>query len=129
MALVETGRAADAAAQAGELSEKAPLAQAAVALAPAQPADALALVDQLTRESDKAEALAALAVATDDPAVFDRALAMAAAARVRGDALAPARASLALARSLMDRPGGEANALAALSQAYELASKVSVKYK
>jgi hypothetical protein len=129
MALAEIGRSADAAARAGSLSEKSPLVNVVAALVPSQPADALALVDRLSRESDKAEALVSVALATGDPAIFDRALSMVAAARVRGDALAPARASLALARALMEEPGGKANALAALEQAYNLAAKVSVKYK
>jgi hypothetical protein len=129
MALAAAGEAGEAAAQADQLSEKAALVPVIAALAPAQPDEALALVDQLTREADKAEALRGLAPATGEQALFERALGMAAAARVRGDALAPARATLDLARACLDRPGGEAQALAALAQAHELASKVSVKRK
>jgi hypothetical protein len=96
---------------------------------PADPNELLTLAEGLPREADKAEVLRAAAVATGDAALFDRALKMAAAARVRGDALAPARASLALARDWLAKGGSTGQIKAALAQAYELASKISVKYK
>jgi len=55
------------------------------------------------------------------------ALAMAFAARVRGDPLAPAEASLALAQAML--PVNQAMARAAFAQAFEVAQKIAVKYK
>ena len=65
-------------------------------------------------------------------ALVDRSLAyrtwnLALAARVRGDALAPAEASLALARAF--NPIDMAKAEAAFAQAYEVAERISTKYK
>jgi hypothetical protein len=129
LALTGVGQPTPAASEATSLAEPSPLVGVMAALAPTEPSRALSLVDRLTRESDKADALRSLAEATGDQATFDRALAMAGAARVRGDPLAPARASLELARTFARRPGGEANAAAALAQAYDLVSAIGVKYK
>lgn len=92
-------------------------------------AEALTVIDKLATEADKAEALRTLAVRTGDAEIFERALKMAAAARVRGDSLAPSRASLALARALLEKGGSPQQIEAALAQAYDLTVKISVKYK
>jgi hypothetical protein len=79
----------------------------------------------LPTEAEKAEVLRFIAASTGAQADFDAALAMALAARVRGDALAPAEASLALARQVKDR----AQAERAFAQAFDAAQKITVKYK
>ena len=79
----------------------------------------------LPTEAEKAEVLRFIAAATGAQADFDAALAMALAARVRGDPLAPAEASLALARQVKDR----AQAERAFAQAFDAAQKINVKYK
>jgi hypothetical protein len=107
------------------LGDSYPLIELAAALAQEDPQAALALVEQMTRESDKAAALRAIAAATNDPALFEQALGMALAARVRGDALAPAQASLDLANALW--PIDPAQAESALRQAYEAAQRISTK--
>lgn len=105
------------------------LAGAPAAQLPADTAEALAAIDQMETEAEKAEALRSLAVRTGAQDVFERALRMAAAARVRGDPLAASRASLALAQALMDKGGSAERVKAALAQAYDLTLKISVKYK
>ncbi|MCX6030921.1 MAG: hypothetical protein NT169_16695 [Chloroflexi bacterium] len=107
------------------LKDTYPLRGLAVALAQSDPNAALALVEKMEREADKAEPLRAVAAATGDAAFFDRALSMALAARVRGDALAPAEASLALARQAKVKAEIER----ALTQALDAAQKITVKYK
>jgi hypothetical protein len=84
------------------------------------------LLDTLETEVDKAEVLRFIAATTGEREDFDRALAMAEAARVRGDALAPAEASLGLALAMVDVNRDMANE--AFAQGYELASKISVKF-
>jgi len=125
MALTALGQYTDAAALAGELKETYPLLPLAKALAKVDPQTALALVDEMLREADKAEALRSLAVATRDPAIFKRALDMALAARVRNDALAPAQASLNLADAFAAID--PALAQQALVQAHEIAQRISTK--
>ncbi len=110
-----------------ELSDTYPLRALAVAWAKTDPQAALAVVDMMDREVDKAEALRAIAVDTGDDDLFERALGMALAARVRGDALAPVEASLALAKAF--HPANQAKAEAAFVQAYEAAQRISTKYK
>ena len=110
-----------------ELSDTYPLRALAVAWAESDPQAALAVVDKMDREADKAQALRAVAAVTDDQAIFERALSLALAARVRGDPLAPAEASLALAQTL--NPTNRDRAEVALAQAYEVAQRISVKYK
>lgn len=112
---------------AGELSDTYPLRALAVAWAETDPQSALAVVDAMNREADKAEALRAIAVAIGDDPTFERALGMALAARVRGDTLAPAEASLALAQVFY--PIDKAKAEAAFSQAYDTAQRISIIYK
>jgi hypothetical protein len=112
---------------AGELGDTYPLRALAVGWSEVDPQSALAVVDMMDREADKAEALRAIAVATQDDAIFERALGMALAARLSGDALAPAEASLALARAFY--PTEEAKAEVAFAQAYDVAQRVSTKYK
>lgn len=89
------------------------------------PQAALALVDGMTREADKAVALRAFAVASGDQALIEQAQGMALAARVRGDALAPALASLDLAQALWPLDATKAEAL--LQQAYEAAQRIAIK--
>jgi hypothetical protein len=64
-------------------------------------------------------------MASANAELFDRALGMALAARVRGDTLSPVETSLALARSFsgIDRT----QATTALKQALETAQRISIK--
>jgi hypothetical protein len=118
----------EAALEAAEgLSDTYPLRALAVAWADTDPQAALVVVDMMDREVDRAEALRAVAIATGDDDVFERALGMALAARVRGDALAPAEASLDLARDF--EQFDVAKAEAAFEQAYEAALGITTKYK
>jgi hypothetical protein len=112
---------------AGELGDTYPLRALAVAWAKSDPQAALHVVDLMDREVDKAEALRAIAAAGGDSAIFEQALAMALAARVRGDTLAPAQASLALAEAVL--PADQGQAAAAFAQAYDIAQRISTKYK
>jgi hypothetical protein len=125
-ALTALGQYQAALAEADNLSDTYPLRALAVALAKHDAEAALALVDKMDREADKADALRAIAAATGDPDTFDQALAMALAARVSGDALAPVEASLALAQTFqaIDKSRAEA----AFAQAYEIAQTIMVKY-
>jgi hypothetical protein len=125
MALTALGRYAEAEALTGELKETYPLVGLAQALAQVDPPKALALVEGMQREADKAEALRVLAALSRDPALFERALGMALAARVRNDALAPARVSLDLANAFLEID--PALAQQALAQAYEIAQRISIK--
>ncbi len=109
------------------LSDTYPLRALAVAWAESDPQKALAVVDLMDREVDKAEALRAIAVATGDEATFERALNLALAARVSGDALAPAEASLVLGKAFNAIDATRAEA--AFAQAYEVAERISTKYK
>jgi hypothetical protein len=109
------------------LSDAYPLVNLAVAMAGSDPQSAVAVVDMMTREADKAEAMRAIAVATGDEDHFERALNLALAARVRGAELAPAEASLKLARAF--NPADVAKADAAFNQAYEIAGQISTRYK
>lgn len=133
-ALTALGQYRAASEAAGELSDTYPLRALAMTWAETDPQAALALVDEMDREVDKAAALRAIAAATGDDAIFERALSMALAARVRGDALAPAEASLALAKAFSqtgpdDNSTNQDKAGAALAQAYEVAKQISIKYK
>jgi hypothetical protein len=110
---------------AGELGDPYPLVELAVALAEKNPQAALALVDQMDRETDKAVALTAIAVASGDQALIEQAQGMALAARVRGDSLAPAQSSLNLAKALWIV--NDDDALAVLQQAYEAAQRIATK--
>jgi hypothetical protein len=125
-ALTALGQYQAALAEADNLSDSYPLRALAVALAGHDPQAALTLVDKMDREADKADALRAIAAATGDPDTFNKALAMALAARVSGDPLAPVEASLALAQTFqaIDRSQSEA----AFAQAYEVAQTIMVKY-
>lgn len=124
-ALTGQGKHAEAAALAGQIKETYPLVELAVEWAKTDPQAALALVDQVTREADRAQALNAIAAQTRDPAIFDRALGMALAARVRGDALSPAQTSLDLAQAFL--PIDPAKAQAAFEQAYQAALSIAIK--
>lgn len=125
MALTALGQYGEAAALADELKEPYPLVGLAQALAQQDAQQALALVDKLKREADKAAALRAIAVASRDATIFERALGMAMAARVRNDALAPARASLELSNAFLDIDLSLAQQ--ALAQALEIAQRISIK--
>jgi hypothetical protein len=109
------------------LSDTYPLRALAVAWAETDPQSALGVVDAMDREADKAEALRAIAVVVGDEATFKRALDLALAARVRGDALAPAEASLALAMAFS--PLDESKAEDAFVQAFDVTQRISTKYK
>lgn len=108
------------------LSESAPLVSLACGWSQSDAAAAAQVVEQLTREADKAIALRCIAAATGAQDDFERALGMALAARVRDDATAPVRASLNLAKVMLDKNAVE-NAGAAFQQAYESALRISVK--
>lgn len=109
----------------GDLGDTYPLVALAVRLAHTDPQAALAVVNAMSREADKAVALRAIAAATQDQSLFESALGMALAGRVRGDALVPSQASLELALALWD--ANPAQALAALQQAYEAAHRIAIK--
>jgi hypothetical protein len=108
-----------------DLGDAYPLVELAVIMAEKDPQAALSLVDEMTREADKAVALPAVAVATQDQALIEQAQGMALAARVRGDAVAPSQALLNLAQELqaIDVTGAEA----VLQQAYEAAQRIAIK--
>lgn len=114
------------AAQAADgLSESLPLVGLASAMAKDDPQAALALIEKMNRESDKATALQVIAAVTKEASVFEQALGMALAARLQGDALAPARSSLELADAL--RSVNPANAQTAFRQAVEAALRIPTK--
>jgi hypothetical protein len=121
-ALGEYERAAQAA---NGLGDSLPLVGLVSAMAKEDPQAALALVEKMSRESDKAAALRMLAAVSNDPSVFEQALGMALAARVQGDALAPARSSLELAKAFWSINPAEAQA--ALRQAVEAALRIPTK--
>jgi hypothetical protein len=125
-ALTALGQYQAAQAEADNLSDTYPLRALAVALAGQDAEAALALVDKMDREADKADALRAIAAATDDSDTFNKALAMALAARASGDPLAPAEASLALAQTFQAIDKSQAEV--AFAQAYEVAQTIMVKY-
>ncbi|HWQ83746.1 MAG TPA: hypothetical protein VN363_04220, partial [Anaerolineales bacterium] len=108
------------------LRESGALVPLACAWSQTDPAAAAGVLEQIDREADKAVVLRCLAGATGSQQDFERALGMALAARVRGDATAPVRASLTLARMFLDQ-GDSAKASAALQQAYDIALRISVK--
>lgn len=108
-----------------DLKETYPLVGLAEALASLEPQRALNLIDKIQRETDKAQALSAVSLADPSKENFERALAMAAAARIRGDTLAPVRATLNLARSFFHINRDQAGQ--ALLQALDLAERISVK--
>jgi hypothetical protein len=124
-ALTTLGDVESAAALAEGLGDSYPLTELASTLANENPQAALALVEKMTREADKAIVLNAIAAATNDPALFEQAQGMALAARVQGDVLAPAETSLDLA-NLLWQVDAE-NAQSALRQAYEAALRISIK--
>jgi hypothetical protein len=110
---------------ADELGDTYPLVELAVKLTEKDPQAALALLDKMDREADKAVVLQTIAVASQDQAVIEQAQGMALAARVRGDSLAPAQASLDLAQALWTV--NETDAKAAFQQAYEAAQRIAIK--
>jgi hypothetical protein len=88
---------------------------------------ALAVEPELEREADRAVVLRLAARPGLDATLFGRALDMALAARVRGDATAPVEASLALGNAVV---GQDRSAAArAYAQAVEAAERISVRYK
>ncbi len=112
---------------AGALDDVYPLVELGVAWAEIDPQAALAVVDAMDREADKAIVLRAIAVATGDPDIFERALGMALAARVRGDATAPVETSISLGQAFIE--SNASNAEAAYTQAYEAAERMLIKYR
>ena len=108
------------------LSESSPLAALACAWSQSDPAAAAGVVEHIDREADKAVALRCIAAASGTQVDFERALGMALAARMRDDATAPVRASLDLAKAMLEK-GAIDRAGAALLQAYESALRISVK--
>ena len=124
-ALTALGEYDSATQLAADLGDAYPLVELAVKLAESDQEAALALVDEMDREADKAIALQAIAIVSGDQELIERARGMALAARVRGDSLAPAQASLDLAQALWTVD--ETNAQAALQQAYEAAQRIAIK--
>ncbi|RJP46705.1 MAG: hypothetical protein C4583_18485 [Anaerolineaceae bacterium] len=122
-ALTALGEYAAAAELAGQLVNSYPLMELAAALAKTDPQSALALVDEMSSEADKAGALRALA--TKDPSLFEQAQGMALAARVQGDALAPSVALTNLADAFWTINLSDAES--ALRQAYEAVLRIAVK--
>lgn len=110
---------------AGDLGDAYPLVELSVSLVEKDQPAALMLVDEMTREADKAVALRAIAVATQDPTLIEKAQGMALAARVRGDSLAPVQASLDLAQALWTVNHSASQAI--LQQAYEAAQRIAIK--
>ena len=110
---------------ASQPGDKYPLVALALAWSASDPQSALAIVEKMDREADKAQALRAVALATNDPADFERALGMALAARVRNDPLAPVRASLDLGIAFL--PIDAAKAQMAFEQAYQAALRIATK--
>jgi hypothetical protein len=119
------GQYADAARAADGLGDSYPLLELTAGLVKTDPAAALALVDKMTGEPDKAAALQMIAAASGDPAVFEKALGMALAARISGDALAPAEASLELANAMSGVDAASRDA--ALRQAYQVTERIATK--
>jgi len=109
--------------EAPTLKEPYPLVGLGSAWAKDDPASAAQVLDALKREADKAVVLRILAEATGDAEIFERALGMAQAARVRNDALAPAQASLDLFWIALTPE----QAQAALEQAFEITERISIK--
>ena len=124
-ALTGLGDYPGALAAADGLREAYPLVALVEAWASIDSQAAREVVAAMQREADKAVGLRAIAIVTGDQADFERALGMALAARVRGDALAPARASLELARAF--RSDDEVKLRAALNQAFEAALRITIK--
>ena len=111
---------------ASQPGDKYPLVALALAWSASDPQSALAIVEKMDREADKAQALRAVALATNDPADFERALGMALAARVRNDPLAPVgAASLDLGIAFL--PIDAAKAQMAFEQAYQAALRIATK--
>ena len=109
----------------GELGDTYPLVELALSLAGTDAQAATALLDEMDREADKAVVLQAIAIASQDQTVIEQAQGMALAARVRGDSLAPAQASLDLAQALWTV--NETDAQAAFQQAYEATQRIAIK--
>jgi hypothetical protein len=124
-ALTALGKYESAAQLAGDLGDAYPLVELAVKLTESDQEAALALMDEMDREADKAVVLQAVAVASGDHELIERAQGMALAARVRGDSLAPVQASLDLAQALWTV--NQTDAQAALQQAYEAAERIAIK--
>lgn len=107
------------------LGEAYPLVELALGWASQDPQAALAVVEGMTREVDKAQALREIALATGDDALFERALAMALAGRVRGDPLSPSVLSLLLGEGFFSAEADKTDL--ALAQAYEAALRIAIK--
>jgi len=124
-ALTALGEYDTAAQLAGDLGDTYPLVELTVQLAESDQEAALALVDEMDREADKAVALQAIALLSKDQDLIERAQGMALAARVRGDSLAPSQASLDLAQALwvINKIGAQA----AIQQAYEATERIAIK--
>jgi hypothetical protein len=123
--LTAFGRYEEAWQVAEDLQEGYPLVALGTAWARSDPQSAVQVIEALSREADKADVLRAIAVATGEREDFVQALDMALAARVRGDALSPVQASIDLANAFSDSPE---EFVSAISQAYEAALKINIKY-
>lgn len=123
IALTGLGEFSTAQQVAGELADAYPVLGLGLAWSATDAQSALALMDLMDREADKAVLLREIAVRKGDRQLFERALNMALAARVRGDALAPAQASLSLALASHDPEW----ARLAFEQAYSTALAISRK--
>lgn len=123
--LTAFGQFEDAWQYAEGLNEGYPLVAFGLTLADDDPQAAAEVLNTLTREADKAVVLRAIAASTGTPDDFENALGMALAARTSGNALAPAKASLALAEIFADSPELFEKAV---DQAYEIVQIINIKY-
>ncbi len=126
-ALTALGESERAINLAPELADRYPLVKLVELGAEENPDRFIPIVDLMDREVDKAQALRALAVSTGDQELFQRALSMALAARVRGDSLSPSMASLALGLDYIRINPELANQ--AFNQAFEIARRIVIVYE
>lgn len=124
-ALTALGDYETASQMAGDLGDAYPLVELAMAIAESNPQAALAFVDEMSREVDKAVLLRAVAAESQDQELIERAGGMALAARVRGNSIAPTLALLDLADALWVSDTTSAETV--LSQAYEAAQRITTK--
>ncbi len=110
---------------ADQLGDSYPLIELVAKLAKNDPQTATALVDKMTRETDKASALRVIATASGSQTVFEQAQGMALAVRISGDSLSPSEASLELANLFWQI--NPVDAQSALRQAYETAEIIPIK--
>jgi hypothetical protein len=123
--LTAVGRYEEAWQIATDLRDGYPLVALGAAWAESDPKSASQVLNALNLEADKAVVLRAIAAATGQQGDFERAMGMALAARVRGDALSPVQASLDLAYVLATSPERFERAIL---QAHEVTLKINIIY-